>query len=82
MGTKPAGPSEHNAAGVRFFDGPMDPVKCVVGRTSRACPRTGRCVLRGMWNRARAAVEQVYDSTNLADLLKQEARDFGADYSI
>ena len=67
---------------VRFFDGPLDPVKCVVGRSGRDCPQKKRCVLQGMWSRARVAVERVYDSTNFADLLKQEASQSAGDYSI
>ena len=67
---------------VRFFDGPLDPVKCVVGRSGRECPQKKCCVLRDMWSRARQAVEQVYDSTNFADLLKQEAGHGAGDYSI
>ena len=67
---------------VRFLDGPLDPVKCVVGRSGRECPQKKRCVLRSMWAKAREAVERVYDSTNFADLLKQEAGPGAADYSI
>jgi Rrf2 family protein len=67
---------------VRFLDGPLDPVKCVVGRSGRDCPQKKRCVLRDMWSKARQAVERVYDSANFADLLKQEASHSGTDYSI
>jgi len=67
---------------VRFLDGPLDPVNCVVVRTGRDCPRKKRCVLREMWGRAREAVERVYDSANFGDLLKQEATHPAADYSI
>lgn len=67
---------------VRFVDGPPIPVKCVVGRQARPCPQLANCRLQGLWDQARQAVEQVYDSTTFADIVRQERPAFIPDYSV
>jgi Rrf2 family cysteine metabolism transcriptional repressor len=71
---------------IRAVDGSLGPVKCVAGKGQDDCPLQGRCAFRGMWRRAQEAIEQVYDSTTLQDLLDDEPmtveRRHPADYCI
>jgi len=67
---------------IRFVDGPMDPVRCVVGRDARVCPRWARCSLKGLWAQAREAMEQVCDSATFEDLVRQEHGVPTPDYCI
>jgi Rrf2 family cysteine metabolism transcriptional repressor len=58
---------------IRFVDGPMAPVKCVMETGEKDCPMYGHCPFLHMWERARDAVDGVYDKTTFADLLAEEA---------
>lgn len=55
---------------IRFIDGPLSPVRCVDGSTQ--CPLQGHCVFLGLWQRATAALADVYDNTSLQDLIEEE----------
>ncbi len=57
---------------IRFMDGPISPVDCHRERPGHDCPLRGRCVFRGLWDDARAALIQVYDHRTLADLVAEE----------
>jgi Rrf2 family transcriptional regulator, cysteine metabolism repressor len=57
---------------IRFVDGPLDPVKCLGGSKGKGCPLEGGCAFVGLWERARDAVTDVYDSTTFARLVKEE----------
>ncbi|MCX7424943.1 MAG: Rrf2 family transcriptional regulator [Planctomycetia bacterium] len=57
---------------IRLVDNSLTPVKCVPGVKERHCPLKGRCVFMGVWERARQAIEQVYDTTSLQDLIDDE----------
>ena len=57
---------------IRSVDGSLAPVKCVVGKGEEHCPLNGRCAFMGMWERAQQAIEQVYDTTTLEDLIDDE----------
>jgi len=57
---------------IRSVDGSLAPVQCVSDRSKVLCPLNGRCVFMGVWRIARDAVEQVYDSTTLQDLIDNE----------
>lgn len=57
---------------VRSVDGSLAPVKCVSDRGKTLCPLNGRCAFMGVWRRARDAVEEVYDSITLQDLIDNE----------
>jgi Rrf2 family transcriptional regulator, cysteine metabolism repressor len=57
---------------IRSVDGSLAPVKCVVGKTEEHCSLNGRCAFLGMWARAQQAIEQVYDTTTLQDLIDDE----------
>ncbi|NLY00230.1 MAG: Rrf2 family transcriptional regulator [Rhodopirellula sp.] len=57
---------------IRAVDGSSAPVKCVVGRGERHCPLRGHCAFMGLWERAQRAIEQIYDTTTLQDLIDDE----------
>ena len=58
---------------IRFIDGPVAPVSCVVANKQRDCPLHGNCAFMNMWSRARDAVAEVYDQTSFQDLIEEEA---------
>lgn len=63
---------------IRFFEGPLSPVKCITGQKGRVCPLRGDCAFMGLWERATKAVEEVYDTTTFQDLIdEQEAASVG-----
>ena len=62
---------------IRFMQGPVGPVDCVVGASEKSCPLYGACVFLPMWERARKAVLDVYDNTSFQDLLEEEQRNRG-----
>ena len=57
---------------IRFIDGPLAPVNCTAGEGGAECRLRGNCAFLELWERAQKAVEEVYDSTSLQDLLEQE----------
>ena len=57
---------------IRLVDGSLAPVQCVSGRGHGHCPMKGQCAFMGLWHKAQAAVEEVYDSTTLQDLIDNE----------
>ena len=58
---------------IRFIDGPVAPVNCVIANKESDCPLRGNCVFVSMWGRARDAVAEVYDQTSFQDLIEEEA---------
>lgn len=56
---------------IRFVDGPVAPVKCIAGGKAE-CELYGRCAFMGMWDRARGALTEVYDTTKFSDLIEAE----------
>lgn len=70
---------------IRMVDGPLDPVKCLGAGGTEECPLLGKCAFLGLWDRARQALAEVYDSTNFEGLLEEERRIAGStslDYCI
>ncbi len=57
---------------VRLIDGPQVPVKCISDKKPPCCPLKDNCVLAHLWNRAKLAVEDVYNGTSFRDLVEQE----------
>ena len=57
---------------LRSVDGPLGPVKCVEEKGEEHCPLKGNCAFMGLWTRVQAAIEQVYDTTTLQDLIDDE----------
>lgn len=57
---------------IRFFEGPLDPVDCAGDNPTHKCPMKGQCVFIHLWNDARNAMESVYDSKTLQDLIDEE----------
>ena len=58
---------------IRFVDGSFDPVSCTGGK-NKPCPLKGQCSLIEVWQKAKAAIEEVYDSATFADLAEKELR--------
>jgi len=70
---------------IRFVEGPITPVQCIVDDTDSDCALQENCVFKDFWERAKAAVEKVYDSTTFQDLVEQAAARAaaqGANYTI
>ncbi len=59
---------------VKFVEGPLVPVECMIGGTVKNCRLLGNCVFEGMWRRAARAVADVYDGTTFQDLLDEEKK--------
>lgn len=55
---------------IRFVQGPLGPVDCVT-RDFEDCSFYDDCVFRPLWDRAREALEAVYDGTTFQDLVNQ-----------
>lgn len=60
---------------IRLYNGAMLPVDCRTG-ADQPCPLKGGCVFMSLWDQAREALEGVYDSVTLAELLERERRLF------
>ncbi|MGW8257274.1 MAG: RrF2 family transcriptional regulator [Thermoguttaceae bacterium] len=57
---------------IRYVDGSLAPVQCVSVKGNEACSLKGCCAFMGVWRRAHAAVEEIYDATTLQDLIEEE----------
>ena len=58
---------------IRFIEGPISPVKCIVSGEEPDCSLRDKCVFMDFWRRAKEAVEQVYDGTTFGDLVHEAA---------
>ena len=68
---------------IRFVDGPLAPVKCLIDPAEQVWPPEGRNAFMEMWQDASASLANVYDSTSFQDLLDQEQSSRQvADYTI
>jgi Rrf2 family transcriptional regulator, cysteine metabolism repressor len=57
---------------VRVLDGPISLVDCVAeDYVTGMCGRESSCLSKGIWGRVKQSIEQVLDSTSLADLLRE-----------
>jgi Rrf2 family protein len=56
---------------IRFMDGPISPVDCHRD-PGHHCPLRDECVFRGLWDEARLALEQVYDTRTLQHLVEED----------
>lgn len=59
---------------IRLIDGPLDPVKCIGEGPNATCPLQTNCSLIRLWDRAKAAVEEVYDNTTFHDLVEEDLK--------
>jgi Rrf2 family cysteine metabolism transcriptional repressor len=60
---------------IRVVDGSLAPVQCASKRAQGHCPLQGKCAFRNVWQKAQAAIEEVYDSFTLQDLIDNERSD-------
>lgn len=70
---------------IRFIDGPMTPVDCQLDRPHFDCALKGSCVFLSLWDEARQALERVYDTKTLQELVDRESemfREHPTHYSI
>ena len=57
---------------VRFIEGPMHPTCCQTDTSANACRFKTKCVFLRLWDEAQNALENVYDSSSLRDLVEEE----------
>lgn len=57
---------------IRFVQGPLGPVECTP-RFDEDCDFYNDCVFRPLWDKAKTALEGVYDGTTFQDLVDQSA---------
>lgn len=55
---------------IRFIQGPLGPVECTT-REDDDCSFYDDCVFRPLWDKAKEALEAVYDGTTFQDLINQ-----------
>jgi Rrf2 family transcriptional regulator, cysteine metabolism repressor len=70
---------------IRFIEGPISPVQCIIQEQEAECPLRADCLFQNFWQRAKDAVENVYDSTTFRDLVREaddRCRTATANYSI
>ncbi|MDO8589538.1 MAG: Rrf2 family transcriptional regulator [Armatimonadota bacterium] len=54
---------------LRALSGPIVPVRCVSRSDLERCERQGSCGLVDLWERLRASISEVVDSTSIQDLV-------------
>lgn len=62
---------------IRFVQGPFDPVECTA-RAEPSCDIYHDCVFRPLWEKARSALDTIYDGTTIQDLVDQTQGGCGA----
>jgi Rrf2 family cysteine metabolism transcriptional repressor len=67
-------PSDELTVGevMRFMQGPVGPVECLVGGSKSKCRLYGNCAFLPMWEKVQKAISDVYDNTTFRDLVDQE----------
>jgi len=74
-------PAENITIGelIRYIDGPINPVDCQLNKPTSDCSLKGNCVFFGLWEEARLALERVYDTKTLKDLVEREQNMLGVE---
>jgi Rrf2 family protein len=70
---------------IRYVEGPLSPVQCMLGFSDDPCPLQGECAFLPMWERAQEALSDVYDTTTLENLVQEDRKrikKYTPDYSI
>ncbi|MDR1922709.1 MAG: Rrf2 family transcriptional regulator [Candidatus Adiutrix sp.] len=57
---------------IRFIEGPMHPTNCAAEKSVSVCRFKGKCAFMRLWNEAEKALESVYDSATLRDLVEED----------
>ena len=58
---------------MEFIHGPVGPIPCLMTKfKADKCSLHSSCIFKGMWERVHDAIAEVYTSTTIADLVKQE----------
>jgi Rrf2 family cysteine metabolism transcriptional repressor len=59
---------------IRYIEGPLSPVHCIACSPDDQCPLYGNCAFLSMWEKATAALSEVYDTTTFEDLVEDERK--------
>lgn len=59
---------------IRYFEGSLAPVDCRSHESKGNCPLLEDCILKGMWDKAREAIEAIYDERTFGDLVAEDAQ--------
>lgn len=59
---------------VRFIEGPLEPVTCVVGQSDSCCPLYGGCVFLEVWQDALKAMSDVFEAATFQGLVERHKR--------
>lgn len=59
---------------LRALEGPVGPADCVIDKKSDECMNQDSCVTRVVWARIQQSVNEVIDTTSLADMLEDQRR--------
>ncbi len=57
---------------IRFIDGVDETVDCLKKPESNRCPFNTNCVFRDLWQRAKSAMSEIFDSTSFQDLVDKQ----------
>ena len=68
---------------IKFIQGSIGPVECMLDSSDDKCSLYGRCVFLPVWEKAREAMLNVYDSITFQQLVDSEnAKEHAIHYSI
>lgn len=68
---------------IRFIEGADESVDCLKKAGSSHCPFLGECAFKGLWERAKSSMSDIFDSTTFEDLVvKQSKAKCENDYTI
>ena len=59
---------------IRFIQGPVGPVSCIISDSQESCPLYGDCAFISMWEKVQKSINRIYDSTTYQELVDQERR--------
>ena len=57
------------------LEGSLAPMRCVAGETDEACQHKDGCSTRFVWEKLKVAMDEVLDTTTLADILARAAKE-------
>jgi len=54
---------------VRFIEGPIEPISCIVGERYKGCNDLSSCIFRGVWKEVADAISVVIDTLTFEELV-------------
>jgi Rrf2 family protein len=68
---------------INFIEGPAESIDCLKKDELNKCPFSGGCAFKPLWERAKAAMSAIFDTTTFQELAdKQKQAGHQIDYSI